>query len=152
MYFSMRLAQVPVVCGSVKFLTAVSANEGEKGLGKAKPLEFLLPASKSATSPEVPTTTVSKNHFILGLGLPSAMGLPRMRGCWTASFQCVRSNRLSSATGVVDSVSPSATSSQVQPAFYRERILRSGFGSILGHFCEMDEQDLEIVYKRRRKE
>jgi len=38
-----------------------------------------------SASPEAPKATVSKKHSILGLGLPSAMRLPRMRGGSNAS-------------------------------------------------------------------
>jgi serine/arginine repetitive matrix protein 2 len=51
-----------------------------------------------SASPEAPKATVSKKHSILGLGLPSAMRLPRMRrfNCQLSQPQCglfARSNQ-----------------------------------------------------------
>lgn len=68
-----------------------------------------------SASPEVPKATVSKKHSILGLGLPSAMRLPQMRGGSTASFLSLNTQGQanpvlpSGAPGAVDSLPPSAT-------------------------------------------
>jgi hypothetical protein len=63
-----------------------------------------------SASPEVPTATVSKKHSILGLGLPSAMRLPRMRGGSTASSLNLNASGQTNhiaPSGAVNSISPS---------------------------------------------
>lgn len=72
-----------------------------------------------SASPEEPKAAVSKKHSILGLGLPSAMRLPQMRGGLTASFLSLNTQGQanptlpSGAPGAVDSLPPSATPSQL---------------------------------------
>ena len=124
-----------------------------------------------SASPVVPKTLGSKKHSILGLGLPSTIRLPRMRGGSTASSLNLmgqanpgappasapsEANRLSvESTG--PHRAPSVTSSNgsslrpVSVASSNSR-LSTGSSVVSGTSVRWDEDGLEAVREQRRKE
>lgn len=129
-----------------------------------------------SASPESPkAVTVSKKHSILGLGLPSTMRLPRMRGGSTASS--VNLNGGSSVMPPPSTVGPmapagtsrlsvetarpasvlSSNGSSLRPASVASSNSRLSTGSSVvsgssGTSVKWDEQGLETVREQRRKE
>ena len=132
-----------------------------------------------SASPEAPKATVSKKHSILGLGLPSAMRLPRMRGGSTASSLNLnamsspgqtnpgapssdlavvssQSNQLSvenTNTARPSSVA-SSNGSSLRPISVASSNSRLSTGSsvVSATSVKWDEQGLETVREQRRKE
>jgi len=130
-----------------------------------------------SASPEVPKATVSRKHSILGLGLPSAMRLPRIRGGSTSSSLSLNTQGQSNpstpsdAAGVLDSITPSAASNRLSVeninTGHRASVASSNGSSLRpvsvassnsclsirsGTSVKWDEQGLETVRQQRRKE
>ena len=167
--------------GTVKKKTVKKAKEKEQD--KATTMRISTSSFEVghlSASPVVPKTLGSKKHSILGLGLPSTIRLPRMRGGSTASSLNLmgqanpgappasagvnpnnapsESNRLSVeniTTGVHRA--PSVTSSNgsslrpVSVASSNSR-LSTGSSVVSGTSVRWDEDGLEAVREQRRKE
>ena len=106
-------------------------------------------------SPEAPKTIGPKKHSILGLGLPSTMRLPTVRGSSTSPVAPVVANRLSvdSANILSRNRSGSVLSSEssLRPVSLTSTDSRASSGSSTTS-VRWDEQGLETVREQRKKE
>ena len=107
-------------------------------------------------SPEAPKTIGPKKHSILGLGLPSTMRLPTVRGSTsTSSSAAPVSNRLSVDSANILSRNRSgsvlSTGSSLRPVSLTSTDSRASSGSSAAS-VRWDEQGLETVREQRKKE
>lgn len=106
-------------------------------------------------SPEAPKTIGPKKHSILGLGLPSTMRLPTVRGPSTSSSVAPVSNRLSvDSTTILNrnrSGSVLSSESSLRPVSLTSIDSRASSGSSAAS-VRWDEQGLETVREQRKKE
>ena len=106
-------------------------------------------------SPEAPKTIGPKKHSILGLGLPSTMRLPTVRGSSTSSSIAPVSNRLSVDSANILSRNRSgsvlSTGSSLRPVSLTSTDSRASSGSSAAS-VRWDEHGLETVREQRKKE
>ena len=106
-------------------------------------------------SPEAPKTIGPKKHSILGLGLPSTIRLPTVRGTSTSSTVAPDANRLSVDSANILSRNRSgsvlSTESSLRPVSLTSTDSRASSGSS-SVSVRWDEQGLETVREQRKKE
>jgi serine/arginine repetitive matrix protein 2 len=106
-------------------------------------------------SPEAPKTNEPKKHSILGLGLPSTMRLPTVRGSSASSTVAPIANRLSVDSANILSRNRSgsvlSTGSSLRPVSLTSTDSRASSGSSTAS-VRWDEQGLETVREQRKKE
>jgi serine/arginine repetitive matrix protein 2 len=106
-------------------------------------------------SPEAPKTIGPKKHSILGLGLPSTMRLPTVRGSSASSSIAPVANRLSVDSANILSRNRSgsviSTESSLRPLSLTSTDSRASSGSSAAS-VRWDERGLETVREQRKKE
>ena len=108
-----------------------------------------------SASPEAPKTTEIKKHSILGLGLPSTMRLPTIRGSSASSTVAPVSHRLSADSANIlnrnRSGSVLSSGSSLRPVSLTSTDSRASSNSSVAS-VRWDEQGLETVREQRKKE
>jgi serine/arginine repetitive matrix protein 2 len=107
-------------------------------------------------SPEAPKTITPKKKSIIGLGLPSTMRLPTVRGPSTSSSVAPVANRLSADSANILSRNRSGSVFSTESSLRRVSLTStdshaSSPGSLTAS-VRWDEQGLETVREQRKKE
>jgi serine/arginine repetitive matrix protein 2 len=135
-------------------------NKNNKSTKKEKAQTVRLSSSnfevgRLTASPEAPKTISPKKHSILGLGLPSTMRLPTVRGSSASLILAPVANRLSvdSADILSHDRSGSVLSSEssLRPVSLTSTDSRASLGSSTAS-VRWDEQGLETVREQQKKE